>query len=137
MAYWLLKTEAETWSWAMQVKKGARGEAWSGVRNHQAKNNLMKMKLGDRALFYHSGNDKEVVGIVEVTREAYADPTDPTGRFVAVTVKAVAPLKKPVTLAAAKAETRLKDMVLVNNSRLSVQPVTSTEWKVICAMGGM
>ena len=137
MSYWLVKTEPETWSWEMQVKCGVRGEAWSGVRNHTAKNNLARMKLHDRALFYHSGSEKAVVGIVEVTREAYPDPTDKTGRFVAVTVAAVVPMKEPVSLAAAKAEPRLQDMVLVNNTRLSVQPVTAAEWKVICAMGAV
>ncbi len=91
MAHWLLKSEAETWSWDMQVKRGARGEVWSGVRNHMAKNYLLKMKLGERAFFYHSGSAKQIVGIVEVIREAYPDPTDPTGRFVAVTVKSLNP----------------------------------------------
>jgi len=137
MAYWLLKTEPGTFSWDDQVKRGARGEPWTGVRNHQAKLNLTRMKKGERALFYHSGEGKEVVGIAEVIREHYPDPTDKSGRFVAVDVKAVAPLKKPVTLAAARAEPALKDMVLVNNTRLSVQPVSAAEWKRICKMGGV
>jgi predicted RNA-binding protein with PUA-like domain len=132
-----MKTEPETWSWEMQLKRGARGEIWSGVRNHQAKNHLAKMHAGDRAFFYHSGSEKAVVGTVEVTREAYPDPTDPTGRFLAVTVKALQSMKQPVTLAAAKAEPRLQQMVLVNNTRLSVQPVSSSEWSLICAMGGI
>jgi len=137
MAYWLLKTEPGTFSWDDQVKRGARGEPWTGVRNHQAKLNLTRMKKGERALFYHSGEGKEVVGIAEVIREHYPDPTDKSGRFVAVDVKAIAPLKKPVTLAAARAEPALKDMVLVNNTRLSVQPVSAAEWKRICKMGGV
>jgi predicted RNA-binding protein with PUA-like domain len=121
----------------MQVNCGSRGEPWSGVRNHAAKNNLALMKLHDRALFYHSGSEKAVVGVVEVIGEAYPDPTDKTGRFLAVTVAAAAPLKNPVSLVAAKAEPRLRHMVLVNNSRLSVQPVTDAEWKIICTMGGI
>jgi predicted RNA-binding protein with PUA-like domain len=137
MAYWLLKTEPSTWSWDDQVKKGGKGEMWSGIRNHQAKLNLMRMKKGERGFFYHSGEGKEIVGIVEVIREHYPDPTDQSGKFVMVDVKALTPLPQPVTLAAAKAEPRLKDMVLVNNTRLSVQPVTAQEWKTICAMGGL
>jgi predicted RNA-binding protein with PUA-like domain len=137
MAYWLMKTEPETFSWADQVKRGAKGEPWTGVRNHTAKQNLMKMKTGDRAFFYHSGEGREIVGIVEVMREHYPDPTDPTAKFVAVDVKAVAPLPKPVTLAGIKAEPRLKDMALVKFSRLSVQPVTAPEWALVCRMGGL
>ena len=136
MPYWLLKTEPDTFSWDDQVKKGAKGEPWTGVRNHQAKNNLMKMKKGERAFFYHSGEGREIVGIVEVIREHHPDPTDPTGKFVAIDVKAVKPLPKPVTLAEIRAEPRLADMVLVKNSRLSVQPVTGQEWEVVCHMGG-
>ena len=138
MAYWLMKSEPETYSWDEQVKRGAKGEPWTGVRNHQAKLNLTKMKKGDRAFFYHSGASKEVVGVVEVIREHYPDPTAKSGEpWVVVEVKAVEPLKKPVTLAAAKAEPKLKAMVLVNNTRLSVQPVTADEWKIICKMGGL
>jgi predicted RNA-binding protein with PUA-like domain len=138
MAHWLLKTEPETFSWDDQLKRTAKGEPWSGVRNHQAKNNLMKMKKGERAFFYHSGESKEIVGIAEVIREHYPDPTAKSGEpWVAVDVKAVAPLKKPITLGTAKAEPRLKAMVLVNNTRLSVQPVTDAEWKLICKMGGV
>lgn len=136
MAFWLLKTEPETWSWEMQVKRGTKGEVWSGVRSHMAKNNLLKMKKGDRAFFYHSGRTKEIVGIVEVTREAYPDPTDETGKFVAVTVQAETPLSRPVTLAAIKEDSRLEGMTLVNNTRLSVQPVTAAEWKIVCTLGG-
>jgi predicted RNA-binding protein with PUA-like domain len=115
-----------------------KGEAWSGIRNHQAKLNLMKMKKSDRALFYHSGADKAVIGIVEVIRAAYPDPTAKAGEpWVVVDVKAVAPMPKPVTLKAIKAEPKLKAMVLVNNTRLSVQPVTAEEWKLLCKLGGM
>jgi predicted RNA-binding protein with PUA-like domain len=135
MAHWLMKSEPETYSWDDQVKRGAKGEPWTGVRNHQAKLNLMKMKKGDRVFFYHSGDSKEVVGVVEVAREHYPDPTAKSGEpWVVVDVKAIEPLKKPVTLADAKAEPRLKAMVLVNNTRLSVQPVTADEWKIICKM---
>ena len=138
MAYWLLKTEPETFSWDDQLKKGAKGEPWSGVRNHQAKLNLMRMKKGERGFFYHSGETKEIVGIVEVIREHYPDPTAKSGEpWVAVDVKAIEPLHKPVRLADAKAEPRLKAMVLVNNTRLSVQPVSADEWKVICKLGGV
>ncbi len=138
VAYWLMKSEPGSWSWEQQVKSGAKGEAWTGVRNFQAKANLMKMKKGDRGFFYHSGEDKAVVGIVEVVREHYADPTAKKGEpWVVVDVKAVAPMPKPVTLAAIKNEGKLKDMVLVRNSRLSVQPVTADEWKLVCKMGGL
>ena len=138
MAHWLLKTEPETFSWDDQVKRGSKGEPWSGVRNHQAKNNLMKMKKGERAFFYHSGESKEIVGIAEVIREHYPDATAKSGEpWVAVDVKAIEPLKKPVRLADARAEPRLKAMVLVNNTRLSVQPVTDAEWQLICKMGGV
>jgi predicted RNA-binding protein with PUA-like domain len=138
MAHWLMKSEPETYSWDDQVKRGAKGEPWSGVRNHQAKLNLMKMKKGERAFFYHSGETKEIVGIVEVVREHYPDPTAKAGEpWVVVDVKAIGPLSKPVRLADAKAEPRLKTMVLVNNTRLSVQPVSADEWKVICTMGGV
>jgi predicted RNA-binding protein with PUA-like domain len=138
MAYWLMKSEPDAWSWDQQVKKGAKGEAWSGVRNHQAKLNLMKMKKGDRAFFYHSNIGKEIVGIVEVIREHYPDPTAKAGEpWVVVDVKAIEPVPKPVTLEAVKAEPRLKAMALVNRSRLSVQPVTAEEWKLVCRMGGL
>jgi predicted RNA-binding protein with PUA-like domain len=137
MAYWLVKSEPETWSWEEQVQKGAKGADWTGVRNHQAKAHLMAMKKGDRAFFYHSGGEKTVVGLVEITKAAYPDPTDESGKFVCVDLKAVGPLKTPVTLAAIKAEKSLAEMVLVKNSRLSVQPVTDAEWKKICAMGGV
>jgi predicted RNA-binding protein with PUA-like domain len=135
MAYWLFKSEPETWSWAMQKKKGAKGEPWSGVRNHQAKANMMKMKKGERGFFYHSGEAREIVGIVEVIGEYRPDPTDETGKFGLVDVKAVAELEKPITLAYAKTDPKLAKMTLVTFSRLSVQPVTSEEWKHICKLG--
>src|ERR1700748_1334447 len=122
MNYWLIKSEPGTWSWDQQVAKGAKGEAWTGVRNHTAKQNLMKMKKGDRAFFYHSGEGKEIVGIAEVIREHYPDPTDKSGVFGCVDLKADKPLKKPVTLAAVKADKQLAGMALIKWSRLSVQP---------------
>jgi predicted RNA-binding protein with PUA-like domain len=138
MPYWLMKSEPGSWSWEQQKAKGAKGEAWSGVRNHQAKLNLMKMKKGDRGFFYHSGEDKAAVGIVEIMREAYPDPTAKPGEpWVVVDVKAVEALPKPVTIAAIKADPKLKAMVLINNTRLSVQPLTAEEWKTVCKMGGL
>ena len=138
MAHWLVKSEPSTWSWDQQVAKGARGEAWTGVRNHTAKLNLMKMKKGDRAFFYHSNIGKEIVGILEIVREHFPDPTADAGSpWVVVQVKAVEPMPKPVTLEAIKAETKLKDMALLKQSRLSVQPVTDAEWKLVCKMGGL
>src|SRR6267154_486105 len=136
MSYWLVKSEPDAWSWDAQVKSGAKGTAWTGVRNHTAKQNLVKMKTGDRAFFYHSGEGKEIVGVVEVVREHFPDPTDKTEKFVAVDLKAVAPLDKPVTLAAIKGEPKLAGMALIKFSRLSVQPVSASEWKLVCAMGG-
>jgi predicted RNA-binding protein with PUA-like domain len=138
MAYWLMKSEPDAWSWDQQVKKGAKGEAWSGVRNHTAKLNLMKMKKGDRAFFYHSNIGKEIVGIVQIVREHYPDPTaKPGDPWVVVDVAAREPMPKPVTLDAIKAEPKLKDMALIRFSRLSVQPVTADEWKLVCRMGGI
>jgi predicted RNA-binding protein with PUA-like domain len=136
MANWLLKTEPETFSWDNQVERGAKGEPWTGVRNFTARANMKEMKKGDLAFFYHTGDEKQVVGIVEVIREGYKDPTDKEGKFLAVDVKAIEPLPKPVTLAAIRAEARLKDMSLVKYARLSVQPVTAAEWKIVCQMGG-
>jgi predicted RNA-binding protein with PUA-like domain len=136
MAHWLLKTEPETFSFDHQLERGAKGEPWSGVRNFTARRHMKEMKKGDRAFFYHTGDEKQIVGIVEVIRESYPDPTDQEGKFLAVDVKAIEPLPKPVTLAAVKAEARLKDMALVKYSRLSVQPVTAAEWKIVCSMGG-
>ena len=133
-----MKSEPDSFSWDDQVKKGAKGEPWSGVRNHTAKQNLQKMKKGDRAFFYHSNIGKEIVGIVEVIREHYPDPTAKEGEpWIVVDVKAVTPVPKPVTLANVKAEPRLKDMALVRYGRLSVQPVMVEEWKLVCKMAGM
>jgi predicted RNA-binding protein with PUA-like domain len=137
MAYWLLKTEPEEFSWDDQVKRGAKGESWTGVRNFTARGHMKEMKKGDLAFFYHTGDEKQVVGIVEIIREAYPDPTDKEGVFKAVDLKAVKPLKQPVTLAAVKADKRLKDMVLAKQPRLSVQPVTAEEWKIVSKMGGL
>ena len=137
MAYWLFKSEPETWSWDMQKKKGAKGEPWSGVRNYQAANNMKAMKKGDLGFFYHSGEERRIVGIVEVIGEYRPDPTDAERRFGLVDVKAVENVPMPVTLAAIKADAKLKDMVLVKNSRLSVQPVKPEEWKYIRKLGGL
>jgi len=137
MAYWLVKTEPSTFSWDDQVHRGAKGEPWTGVRNHMAKRNLVAMKPGDRAFFYHTDDEKRIVGIVEVIRESYPDPTDSTHAFVAVDVRAVVALPQPVTLADVKAEPRLADMVLAHQPRLSVQPVTPAQWHLVCRMGGL
>jgi len=138
MAYWLLKTEPEEFSWDDQVQRGAKGEPWNGVRNFTARRHLKEMKKGERFFFYHTGDQKQIVGIGEVIREHYQDPTAGTGEpWAAVTTGAVEPLPKPVTLAAVKAEPKLKDMILAKYPRLSVQPVTADEWKLICKMGGM
>lgn len=135
-AYWLIKSEPDAWSWQEQVASGRTGTAWTGVRNHAAKLNLMRMKKGDLAFFYHSNVGKEIVGIAEVTREAYPDPTAKAGEpWVVVDVKAAESLPQPVTLAAIKADPRLGDMALLKQSRLSVQPVTIAEWKAVCALG--
>jgi len=138
MAYWLMKSEPDAWSWDEQIQAGSKGTAWTGVRNHAAKLNLMKMAKGDRAFFYHSNVGKQIVGIVEIIREYYSDPeTKPGEPWVVVNVKAVGPLPQPVTLEAIKAEPKLKAMVLLNNTRLSVQPVTVEEWKIVCKIGGL
>jgi predicted RNA-binding protein with PUA-like domain len=137
MPHWLFKTEPGSWSWDQQIAAGEAGTFWSGVRNHMAKGHLQKMQPGERGFFYHSGEEKRIVGTVEVIKPYYPDGSDPTGKFGMVDVKAVAPLKEPVTLAAIKAEPRLADMILVKNSRLSVQPVTDEEWRLVCAMGGV
>ena len=137
MNYWLFKTEAETFSWDMQKKRGARGEPWSGVRNFAAAKHMKAMKKGDLGFFYHTGDEKQIVGIVEVIAEYKPDPTDETGKFGLVDVKAVKDVPKPVTLAAVKADPKLKDMVLVREARLSVQPVTPEQWKYICKLGGV
>jgi predicted RNA-binding protein with PUA-like domain len=138
MAYWLMKTEPEEFSWDDQVKRGAKGEPWNGVRNFIARKNLKEMKKGEKFFFYHTGDEKQVVGIGEIIKEFFPDPTAEKGEpWVAVQTDAVEPLPKPVTLAAVKAEPKLKDMALAKYARLSVQPVTDAEWKLICKMGGM
>src|ERR1700722_7529362 len=133
MAYWLRKTEPGECFWEHQVKRGSKGEAWSGVRNFTARRHLKEMKQGEKFFFYHTGDQKQVVGIGEVIREHYPDPTAEKGEpWVAVTTGAVEPLPKPVTLAAIKADPRFKDMPLVKYGRLSVQPVTDEQWTAIC-----
>jgi predicted RNA-binding protein with PUA-like domain len=133
----LFKSEPDAWSWEMQKKKGAKGEPWSGVRNHTAKLNMKAMKKGDLGFFYHSGDEKAVVGIVEVIGEYRPDPTDEKGIFGLVDVKAVKDVPRPVTLAEAKATPALAEMSLVKSFRLSVQPVTAQEWKLVCKMAGL
>ena len=135
MAYWLVKSEPDTWSWDQHVKKG--NDSWTGVRNFQARTHLNNMKKGDKVFFYHTGAEKAAVGVSEVVKEAYPDPTDKEGAFVCVDLKAVEPLKTPVTLAAIKADKKFADMVLVKAARLSVQPVTAVEWSAIRKMGGL
>jgi predicted RNA-binding protein with PUA-like domain len=137
MAHWLIKSEPSSWSWAQQMAAGAAGTSWNGVRNHQAKQHLMAMKVGDEAFFYHSNEGKEIVGIVAVTKPFYPDPTDASGKFGMVDVKAVKPFVTPVSLEAIKREPKLAKMVLVTNSRLSVQPVSEAEWQIIAKMGGV
>ena len=133
MAHWLVKSEPGTWSWDDQIRDGTA--EWDGVRNYQAANNLKAMKIGDRAFFYHSVNEKQVVGIVEVVREYYPDPSDESGRFGMVDFKAVKPMARPVTLAEIKAEPRLEGIALVRQSRLSVMPIEDDHWRLICDLG--
>ena len=137
MSYWLFKSEPNAWSWDQQKKEGKAGAEWDGVRNYQARNTMRAMKKGDLAFFYHSVGEKACVGIVKVVAEAHPDSTDGSGKWECVDVAAVTDLPKPVTLAEIKDTPQLKDMVLVNNSRLSVQPVTAAEWQKVCAMGGL
>jgi len=137
MSYLLVKSEPGSWSWDQQVAAGAKGTAWTGVRNHTAKQNLMKMKKGDRAFFYHSGEGKEIVGVAEIVKEAYPDPSDAEGKFVQVDVIPVEPVKTPVTLATIKGTPALKSMKLVKLSRLSVSPVSADEWRTIAKMTGI
>ena len=134
MAYWLIKSEPDAFSWSEQVENDI--EPWTGVRNHQAKKNLAAMKVGDRAFFYHSNVGREIVGVVEVVREAYPDPTAEDGRWVCVDVRAVGPMPHPVTLATMKADPALADLALIRQSRLSVVPVSDTHWRHLCGMGG-
>ena len=135
MRYWLFKSEPDVWGWDAQVAKGAAGEEWNGVRNYQARNNMRAMELGDRGFFYHSNQGREIVGIVEVCKLAHPDSTTDDPRWECVDIKAVRDFEVPVTLEQIKAERGLADMVLVKNSRLSVQPVTEAEWLRICEMG--
>lgn len=137
MAYWLFKSEPDTWSWDQQVAKGAAGEEWTGVRNYQARNNMRAMKTGDLGFFYHSNIGKEIVGIVEVSAECHPDSSTDDPRWECVDIRAVRALPRPVTLDEAKADPRLADMALVKNTRLSVQPVTEAEWKIVCELAGL
>ncbi|MXU64812.1 EVE domain-containing protein [Oceanomicrobium pacificus] len=136
MRYWLFKSEPNTWGWDDQLAKGDAGEEWDGVRNYQARNNMREMSVGDLGFFYHSVNEKRIVGVVEVIAEAHPDSTTDDARWECVDIRAVGSFPTPVTLDDCKAEPRLSDMVLVNNTRLSVQPVTAEEWAIVCGMGG-
>ena len=135
MNYWLMKSEPSTWSWQNQLDRGDAGEGWDGVRNYQASNNMKAMEIGDLAFFYHSVNEKQIVGIAEVIQLYHPDPTDVSGRFGMVTIRAVKSMQVPVTLAQIKADDRLQDMALVRQSRLSVTPVSAGQWAIIMAMG--
>ncbi len=137
MRYWLFKSETSTWSWDQQVAKGDAGEEWDGVRNYQARNFMREMKIGDRGFFYHSQKDREIVGIVEVIAKAHPDSTTDDERWECVDIKSVMPLPKPVHLDQIKADKRLENMVLVKNSRLSVQPVSDSEWRILCDLAGL
>lgn len=137
MAFWLFKSEPDSWGWPQQVAKGDAGEEWSGVRNYQARNNMRAMRCGDRGFFYHSNIGKEIVGTVEVIRESAPDSTSDDPRWDCVVIKAVQPLLRPVTLEDCKAHPELSAMALVKSMRLSVQPVTAEEWDVICRLGGI
>ena len=136
-AYWLIKSEPEVWSWADQVKAGANGTQWDGVRNNQAALHLRAMAKGDLCFFYHSGDERQIVGLVEVTRSAYPDPSDESGRYVMVDVRARAPMKRPVPLSAIKADPKLKHLALVRISRLSVSDVDEAAAKHLLKMGGL
>lgn len=137
MAYWLFKSEPNTWSWDDQAAKGEAGQEWDGVRNYQARNNMRAMQIGDLGFFYHSLKEKAVVGVVEVCALAHPDSTTDDPRWECVDIKAVAPVRTPVTLQMCKEDPRLSDMVLVNNTRLSVQPVRDEEWAIVCDMAGI
>jgi len=137
MAYWLFKSEPGAWSWDNQKAKGEAGEEWDGVRNYQARNFMRDMKIGDRGFFYHSVDEKRIVGIVEIIAQSHPDSTDATGKWECVDIKALADMPQPVSLDRIKADERLADMVLVKNSRLSVQPVSAKEWQIICKTGGL
>jgi predicted RNA-binding protein with PUA-like domain len=135
--YWLMKSEPDVFSFDDLVSRGAKGEAWDGVRNYQARNNMRAMQVGDRAFFYHSNEGKAVVGVMEVIATAHPDPKDDSGTWECVDMRALQPMPQPVALDAIKAAPELTDMVLVKNSRLSVQPVTPAEWALVCKMGGL
>ena len=135
MAYWLVKSEPRAWSWEDHVKAGVA--EWDGVRNHQAAGNMKAMEVGDQAFFYHSVNEKRIVGLVEVVKTYYPDPSDPSGRFGMVDFKALRPLAHPVTLKAIKEDGRLDDLALIRQSRLSVMPIDTEAWRIICHMGGI
>lgn len=137
MAYWLFKSEPGAWSWENQKSKGEAGEEWDGVRNYQARNFMRDMEIGDRGFFYHSVDEKRIVGIVEIIAQSHPDSTTDDERWECVDIKALADMPQPVSLEQIKADARLADMVLVKNSRLSVQPVTAKEWKFVCKMGGL
>ena len=137
MAYWLFKSEPGTWSWQMQKAKGKAGEEWTGVRNYQARNHMRAMKVGDKGFFYHSGDVKAIVGIVEVCKPVHRDSTSKEEAWECVDIRALLDVPEPVSLDAIKADRRLKEMVLVKNTRLSVQPVRAEEWKIACDMGGV
>jgi len=137
MKYWLFKSEPDTWSWDQQVARGAAGEEWHGVRNYQARNNMRAMQIGDRGFFYHSNVGKEIVGVVEVCATSAPDSTTDDPRWDCVHIRALHPLARPVTLEDCKVRPGLEGMVLVNNTRLSVQPVSAEEWQIVCAMGGV
>ena len=137
MEYWLMKSEQSTWSWEQQVKVGSKGEGWDGVRNYQASNNMKKMKKGDLCFFYHSVKERDIIGIVKVKKEYHPDPTDKSERFGMVTVVAVKPLKNRVNLDQIKDDKRLKHLALVKQSRLSVMPIDTKSWKIICNLGGI
>ncbi|MCP4780651.1 MAG: EVE domain-containing protein [Hyphomicrobium sp.] len=136
-AYWLFKSEPDVFSWEMLKARGRRGEPWDGVRNYQARNNMHAMKLGELGFFYHSNDGKEIVGVMEVSALAHPDPKDDSGTWECVDVRAVADMPRPVPLSTVKEYAKLAKMALVANSRLSVQPVTPTEWKEVCRMGGL
>lgn len=135
MAYWLFKSEPNTWGWDDQVANGEKGEEWDGVRNYQARNNMREMKIGDLGFFYHSIDEKRIVGVVKVIAEAHPDSTDGTGKWECVDIAAVGPFPEPVTLDQIKNDPKTEEMILAKNSRLSVQPVTKAEWNYICKLG--
>ena len=135
MAYWLLKSEPGTWSWDDQLKKGDEGEGWDGVRNYQASNNMRKMEIGDLAFFYHSVSEKSIVGIVSIIEKYQDDPTDKTGRFGMVVVKAIKSFTKSVSLSEIKSNQKLQEISLIKQSRLSVMPISKEHWDIILEMG--